>query len=432
MMAEANEEEDNTELIAHFQEVTGVDSLERCRELLSAHSWDLEAAVQDALTQREGGTPVYAPPPPPPPPPPPQQAVLPRQQGWWEWLNNLALFPLRFVLHTANEVLQVLVNLVFGFQPQPAQNPRADVQQFVSSFEVQYGLQHPAFLVASYQQALSQARGELKFLLVYLHSPGHQDTPHFCRAVLCSQVFADFLSERSVLLWCVAVNTEEGVRVSFVMRENTYPFLALIVLRQGRMVVCERVEGCGDVGVLLGRLGRAVEACQSELVVERNERLRRRADQALREAQDEAFEASLAADRAKQRDREAEEERVRREQEREREREKEEARKVREFAEQRSESVGRLPIEPESGDPDTLHVILRLPSGQRLERRFSTHDSLQALYDFAYTAEELPHHFSLVTNFPRQVLRPDPAPHSLAQLGGLGRKCVLFVQNDDD
>ena len=64
--------------------------------------------MQDALTQREGGTPVYAPPPPPPPPPPPQQAVLPRQQGWWEWLNNLALFPLRFVLHTANEVLQVL------------------------------------------------------------------------------------------------------------------------------------------------------------------------------------------------------------------------------------------------------------------------------------------------------------------------------------
>ena len=44
------------------------------------------------------------------------------------------------------------VNLVFGFQPQPAQNPRADVQQFVSSFEVQYGLQHPPFLVASYQQ----------------------------------------------------------------------------------------------------------------------------------------------------------------------------------------------------------------------------------------------------------------------------------------
>ena len=114
-------------------------------------------------------------------------------------------------------------------------------------------------------------------------------------------------------------------------------------------------------------------------------RLRRRADQALREAQDEAFEASLAADRAKQRDREAEEERVRKEQEREREREKEEARKVREFAEQRSESVGRLPIEPESGDPDTLHVILRLPSGQRLERRFSTHDSLQVSLTHTHT-----------------------------------------------
>ena len=30
-------------------------------------------------------------------------------------------------------------------------------------------------------QALSDARQQLKFLLVYLHSPHHQDTPHFCR-----------------------------------------------------------------------------------------------------------------------------------------------------------------------------------------------------------------------------------------------------------
>ena len=32
-----------------------------------------------------------------------------------------------------------------------------------------------------FPQALNRARQELRFLLVYLHSPGHQDTPLFCR-----------------------------------------------------------------------------------------------------------------------------------------------------------------------------------------------------------------------------------------------------------
>lgn len=74
-------------------------------------------------------------------------------------------------------------------------------------------------------------------------------------------------------MWAVGVNTEEGVRVSYVLRENTYPFLALIVLKQSRMVVCERVEG-GVEGVeeLMTRLRQAIRDNEGELVVERNER----------------------------------------------------------------------------------------------------------------------------------------------------------------
>ena len=71
----------------------------------------------------------------------------------------------------------------------------------------------------------------------------------------------------------MGVNTEEGVRVSYVLRENTYPFLALIVLKQSRMVVCERVEGgVMGVGELVTRLTRAIRDNEGELIVERNER----------------------------------------------------------------------------------------------------------------------------------------------------------------
>ena len=38
----------------------------------------------------------------------PAAVVLPRQQGWWEWLVNLAFFPLRFVINTTSEFMQFI------------------------------------------------------------------------------------------------------------------------------------------------------------------------------------------------------------------------------------------------------------------------------------------------------------------------------------
>lgn len=94
------------------------------------------------------------------------------------------------------------------------------------------------------------------------------------------------------------------------MRENTYPFLALVVLKQGRLVVCERVEGALPLDELLNRLRTAMTDNEGELVVERTERLRRLEDQRLREAQDQAFQESLAADREKERQREEDQSRA--------------------------------------------------------------------------------------------------------------------------
>ena len=119
---------------------------------------------------------------------------------------------------------------MFGFQP-TAQNPQADVQQFIREFESDYGQGHPPFVISSYEQvrehnmcvsehistldliswqAVSQARQDLKFLLVYLHSPAHQDTPRFSREVLCSQQLVDFVAGQ-LLVWGISVHSEEGV-----------------------------------------------------------------------------------------------------------------------------------------------------------------------------------------------------------------------------
>ena len=89
--------------------------------------------------------------------------------------------------------------------------------------------------------------------------------------------------------------------MSYILRESSYPFLALVVLKQGRMVVCERLEGAIGLNDLLARLQAAIADNEGELVVERTERVRREEDQRLREAQDEAYQLSLAADREKER-----------------------------------------------------------------------------------------------------------------------------------
>ena len=44
----------------------------------------------------------------------------------------------------------------------------------------------------------------------------------------------------NVLFWGCSVNSPEGYRVSQALRESTYPFLAVIVLRQNRMMVVGR------------------------------------------------------------------------------------------------------------------------------------------------------------------------------------------------
>ena len=86
------------------------------------------------------------------------------------------------------------------------------------------------------------------------------------------------------------------VKVSHIMRENAYPFLGLVVLKQSRLVVCERVEGAVPLDDLIRRLRSSMTDNEGELVVERTERLRRLEDQQLRMAQDQAFQESLEAE----------------------------------------------------------------------------------------------------------------------------------------
>ena len=128
----------------------------------------------------------------------------------------------------------------------------------------------------------------------------------------------------------------------------------------------------------------------------------------MRWEQDQAYEESLAADKAKA-DAAA---RAKREVERaEREaREAEEAEKKRIAHEERmhEESLERkrrtLPAEP-TGDEAGINIMVRMPDGSRMSRRFRGSDHLQAIFDFLdlNVPGIKPRTYSLATSYPRKL-----------------------------
>nr|XP_034334514.1 FAS-associated factor 2-like [Crassostrea gigas] len=83
------------------------------------------------------------------------------------------------------------------------------------------------------------------------------------------------------------------------LKENTYPFLALIVLRQNRMTVAARIEGPIGPGELIEKLERILQDNEASLIAARAEREERDFTQTLRREQDAAILNSLKADQEK-------------------------------------------------------------------------------------------------------------------------------------
>lgn len=311
-------------------------------------------------------------------------------------------------------------------------DPLADVLNFIQNFETRYGSSHPVFYQGTYSQALNDAKRELKFLLIYLHGDDHQDTPNFCRDVLSYQPLVDLING-NMLFWACSVNYSEGYRVSQALRENTYPFLAMIVLRDHRMTVVGRLEGLMEPDTVIVRLQQIMADNEAALITARMDRDERSLTQSLRQQQDEAYQASLLADQEKERRRLEEVRRQQEEQQRQREQALQEQQKKEEIQRMKLELVDQIPEEPPDSDPGSIHLVIKLPTGTRLERRFRRSQSLKYLYFYVFCQADAPNSFEIITNFPRRTLpceptRECPEPPSFAELG-LGKTETVFVHD---
>lgn len=431
-----------TEKLLQFQDLTGLESMDQCRRTLEQHNWNIEAAVQDRLNEQEGVPSVFN-----PPPPRPLQVNTadhrvysyivsrPQPRGLLGWSYYLIMLPFRFTYYTLLDIFRFALRFI---RPDPrgrVTDPVGDVVSFIHSFEEKYGRSHPVFYQGTYSQALNDAKRELRYLLVYLHGDDHQDTDEFCRSTLCTEEVITFLNTR-MLFWACSTSKPEGYRASQALRENTYPFLAMIVLKDGKMTMVGRLEGLIQPEDLINQLTFIMEANQSYLMSERMEREQRNQTQEIRKRQDEEFEASLRADQEKERKKREEQEQRRQLEEQVRQSALMEERRRQKLEEEKERKSECLPPEPQADDPESVKIVFKLPNDTRVERRFLFGQSLTVIYDFLFSLKETPEKFQIVTNFPRRVLpclptEEQPNPPTLKE-AGLSRCEVLFVQDLTD
>ncbi|KAK6497533.1 hypothetical protein TWF481_011939 [Arthrobotrys musiformis] len=320
-------------------------------------------------------------------------------------------------------------------------SPRDTASRFIREFEEDNGVTNLPWFEGGYAQALDLAKKDLKFLLVVLLSPEHDDTASYTKETLGNEEVVKFLRDRDVLLWGGSVADSEAYQVSTALGCTKFPFSALITHTpqqqgSGGMSVVTRVTGVVSPTKLISKLTAGIAAHSEALSVVRNRRAAEAADRSIRDEQNRAYEASLARDAERARLRRAEEAaRVKAEEE-------EKARLAAEEAEERKLLAWRrwrargLKEEPGVG-PGTSRLALTLLDGQRIVRRFGLEDSVEDVYAFVECSGVEPgdegdkpegyehdYGFRLVSNMPRKVFEPDGK--SVGDC--FGRSMVLIVE----
>ncbi|KAK1258389.1 hypothetical protein QJS04_geneDACA007007 [Acorus gramineus] len=435
--------------LASFQAVTGIDDLDLCRDILSAHNWDLELAVSSysstispdsvpaasnspGLVWKIVTIPV---------------SVISGGLGLIAGTINLGLWIAGGVISHSSRLLGFGAPADGRVDAPSSSSGRlitvssavTEAAAFIGDFEREFG-RGPAFVAEGFIDALQRSKREYKMLFVYLHSPEHPDTPQFCSGSLCSEAVAAFLNENFVA-WGGSIRSSEGFKMSNSFKASRFPFCAVVMATMAandRVALVQQIEGPKSPEEMLSILQQVVEQTAPVLVTARVEAEERMYNLRLREEQDAAYRDALETDQARERQRKEEQERLEREAaEEERKREEEEelrrkaaleaAEKEAALARRRQEKAMSLGIEPEKGS-NVTQVLVRFPNGERKGRRFDSSATVQSLYDYVDSLDCLDaESYTLVGSFPRVVYGPDKLTLTLME-AGLHPQASLFVE----
>lgn len=365
-----------------------------------------------------------------------------------------SLFPFlpRLFNTTANPALQGARRNTTGRRPL---GPKDTAARFIREFEEEYGSHSVPFLENGYNMALEKSHRDLKYLLIVLVPPEHDDTSGWVRDTLLAPEVVEFINDpqNNLLVWGGSVQDSEAYQVANSLKCTKFPFAAVVVhtpnVSSTAMSVVGRIAGTTSPTELVNRLRTITSTNQEPLERIRATRAEQNASRSLREEQDSAYERSLAIDRERARQRrEAEATRLREEEE-EANRQAAEEKKQRDIGQWRQWRAQSLGTEPGTEVKEAVRVSVRLPSGERIMRRFTPDANIEELYAVVECYETLQdeqrptdvtkpegftheYKFRLVSPMPRAVYAVEDGGTIREKIGRGGNLLVEPIEEEDE
>lgn len=334
-------------------------------------------------------------------------------------------------------------------------NPRDTAARFIRELEEEHGPNELPFHEGGYASAFDLAKKDLKFLLVVLVSPEHDLTSSFLRDTLLSPDVVAFLRDPSnnILLWAGSVSDSEAYAVSSALNCTKFPFSGLIVhtpsVSSSAMGIAARIAGPTPPSQYLAKLKAAMATHTEALNRVRAQRAEQNATRNIREQQDSAYERSLATDRERKRKQKEAAEAAAAAEKAAREAEEAAERYAANLAQWRKWRASSLPAEPDASEQDVVRVSIRLPSAERVVRKFRADAAIEDLYAFvecydvlqsaesaegAQEPEDFEHEyaFQLVSPMPREVYELKAGGTVKQRIGRSGNLIVERIGGDEE
>ncbi|KAM3477470.1 hypothetical protein MY8738_006444 [Beauveria namnaoensis] len=333
--------------------------------------------------------------------------------------------------------------------------PRDAAARFKREFEEEHGENELPFFEGGLAQAHDLAKKELKFLLVVLLSPEHDDTAAFVRETLLAPDVVSFVRDpaSSVVLWGGNVLDSEAFQVAREYKCTRYPFSALVCLtpKEGsatRMGIVKRLSGPMPAATYLSELQGAMEKYGADMAGVRAERSAQEFARSLRDQQDSAYERSLAIDRERARERKEAAAAAAAAEKRALEEAHAAARRAEKGEQWRAWRAARIRPEPPASDKEIVRVALKMPEASgagRITRRFAQDAPVEELYAFvecygvqddssnssAEKPEDYEHKymFRVASTLPRVVYEPSTTETMGATIGRSGNLIVEAIED---
>ncbi|OAA60088.1 UBX domain protein [Cordyceps fumosorosea ARSEF 2679] len=339
--------------------------------------------------------------------------------------------------------------------------PRDAAARFKREFDEEHGDNNLPFFEGGLAQAHDLAKKELKFLLVVLLSPEHDDTASFVRETLLAPDVAAFVRDpaSNVVLWGGNVLDSEAFQVAREYKCTKFPFSALVCLtpREGsaRMGIVKRLAGPMPPAAYLAELQGAVEKYGADMAGVRAERSAQEFARSLRDQQDSAYERSLAIDRERAREKREAAAAAAEKEKRALEEAMAASRRREQAALWRAWRAKQIRPEPPAGDKEVVRVALMMPQASgagRITRRFAQDAPVEELYAFVECYDNLristgavdgssegkpvdyehKYMFRVASTLPRVVYEPSETATMGATIGRSGNLIVEELEEGAD